>query len=313
MVPMSTIHDTKNFDLNLIRVFLAVAQFRSVTAAGEYLGVTQSSVSHALARLRTLCDDPLFINSGQGMLPTAVATNMLEPLTEALDIATRSFCSLDAFDPGTADRNFCLILSEIGELSYLPLLLKRFNKLAPNITLRILHLAMGDHYEALIKGYADLTIGTFAAEKTGFHTRHLFNQPYVCMLSSEHPKIRDRLSVDQYFEALHISVEPPGRGPGIIDLRLKAMGRARKVALRLPHFLAVPIILRQTDYIVTVPARTWRVLGSPSHIRCLPLPFDADLISARLVWHERSNADSGHTWLRENAYSVLTDPVFFNN
>lgn len=300
----------KNFDLNLIRVFLAVAQSRSVTAAGERLGLAQSSVSHALARLRVLCNDQLFVNTGQGMVPTAVAMNMLEPLAESLDIAMRAFRGQEAFDPGSAVRNFSLILSEIGELSYLPLLLEQFSLLAPNITLRVLHLAMGEHYEALLRGHADLTIGTFAADKPGFQEQHLFDQPYVCMLRSDHPTIRDSLSMEQYFDALHISVDPPGRGPGIIDIRLKAMGRARKVALRLPHFLAGPLILKRTDYIMTVPARTWRVLGGPSHIRCLPLPFEADLISARSVWHERSETDPGHVWLRETVHRVLTGPDF---
>lgn len=299
----------EHFDLNLIRVFLAVARCGSVTEAGRQLCLTQSSVSHALGRLRLLCKDRLFISTSKGMVPTAVATAMVAPLGEALALATRSLRGTSAFDPATDARNFDLILSEIGELSYLPRLVQHLSAHAPRITLRVLHVPMGEHYAALMQGQADLSIGTFAADKPDFHGDWLFEQPYVCMLRSDHPDIGDTLSIEQYFAASHIAVDPPGRGPGIIERRLQAMGRERHVFIRLPHFLAGPLLLQHSNCLMTVPRWTWRVLGCPPHIKCLPLPFEAEPITARTVWHERSRQDPAHQWLRLLVRELLQAPA----
>jgi len=298
----------ENFDLNLIRIFLAVARCGNVTEAGNQLGLTQSSVSHALGRLRAICNDKLFISTSKGMLPTATASAMIGPLTEALSLAVNTFRSVRAFDPANDARNFVLILSEMGELGYIPALLEYLNRHAPHITLNVLHLPSGDHYEALAHGTADIAIGTFPADKPDFHQERLFDQPYVCMLRANHASIHDSLSLEQYFDATHVVVDPPGRGPGVVEKALQAMGRERHIVIRLPHFLAGPSILRQSDYLMSVPAWTWRVLGSPEYIKCLPLPFDPGFITARSVWHERCHLDPGHQWFRAVVRELLYEP-----
>lgn len=299
---------SENFDLNLIRIFLAVARCGNVTEAGNQLGLTQSSVSHALGRMRTLCNDRLFVSTSKGMLPTAAAQAMVAPLAEALALATRTVQKASAFDPALDARNFTLILSEIGELTYVPPLIAYLGKHAPNITLNILPIPSGAHYEALAHGTADIAIGTYPADKPDFHEDPLFVQPYVCMLRADHPSIRGSLSLEQYLAATHVVVDPPGRGPGIVEQALEAMGCERKVVARLPHFLAGPLVLRQSDYLMTVPAWTWQVLGSPAHIRCLPLPFDPGVLTAKAVWHERCHQDPGHRWLRSVVHELLFDP-----
>ncbi|MBV7486489.1 LysR family transcriptional regulator [Bordetella sp. BOR01] len=298
----------ENFDLNLIRIFLTVARCRSVTEAGNQLGLTQSSVSHALGRLRGLCNDRLFISTSKGMLPTATASAMIAPLGEAIALAMNTFQSARAFDPSIDARNFVLILSEIGELSYIPQLLDYLSRHAPHVTLNVLHLASGDHYEALAHGVADIAIGTFPADKADFHEDRLFDQPYVCMLRADHSTIHASLSLKQYLEATHVVVDPPGRGPGVVEQALAAMGRERNIVIRLPHFLAGPAILRQSDYLMSVPAWTSRLLGSPAYIKCLPLPFDPGVITAKSVWHERCHIDPGHQWFRSVVRKLLCAP-----
>ena len=103
------------FDLNLLRVFSALMRERSTTLAGVRLGVSQSSVSHALRRLREQCADPLFVRTGEGMQPTAFALALAEPIDRAVELISGGLARTGAFDPATSDRRFELLLSDIGQ------------------------------------------------------------------------------------------------------------------------------------------------------------------------------------------------------
>jgi len=300
-----------NFDLNLIRIFLAVARSGNVTEAGNQLGLSQSSVSHALGRMRAICNDRLFVNTNKGMLPTAAATAMIGPLTEALSLATRTVHVARGFDPAHDARHFTLLLSEMGELSYLPPLVAHLARHAPHVTLNVLPVPVGEHYDALAHGAADLAIGMFPGSKPDFHEDQLFVYPraYVCMLRSNHRSIGDTLSMEQYLAATHVVVDLRGRDPNIVEQALAAMGCQRKVVARLPHFLAGPHILRQTDYLMAAPAWIWQILGSPPDIKCLPLPFDPGPLHGKTVWHERCHQDPGHQWLRSVVHELLFNPA----
>lgn len=287
-----------NFDLNLIRVFLAIARHRNVTEAGLELGLTQSSVSHSLNRLRDLCNDQLFVRTSDGMMPTAAATALIEPLEQALSTVRSSLRGTAVFNPLTDDRSFNLVLSDIGQLTYLPALLDHLKLHAPRTSVNVLHLPIDEHRAALINGVADLTIGHRPELQSGFHQAHLFDDPYVCMLRADHPQIKNTLSMKQYLDASHIVVEPPGRGPGLVEQALSRAKKKRRIVMRLPHFFAGPLILQRTDHLMTVPLRAQVMLQELSNVRFLPLPFEVELMHVKLLWHERMHHDAGHKWLR---------------
>ena len=286
------------FDLNLVRVFLAIAQHRNVTAAGMRLGLTQSTISHALMRMRRLCNDPLFVRTPEGMLPTQAASAMIEPLTQALAAMGASIQRASPFDPATETRCFSLLLSDIGQLIYLPLLTERLSHMAPGLEIRVLHLPMDAYRNALISGEADLAVGHLPSLQGGFHQHPLFDDPYVCMLRADHPQVGTAITQKQYLDASHITVEPPGRGPGLVDQALSRIRRKRHIVLTLPHFFAGPLILRRTDFLMTVPQRVRLALHNLDNIRFVPLPFRVKPLNVTLLWHERVHQDSGHRWLR---------------
>jgi len=287
------------FDLNLVRVFLAIARHRNVTAAGMQLGLTQSTISHSLMRMRRMCNDPLFVRTPEGMLPTQAANSMIEPLTQALAAIGASIQSASPFDPATDQRCFSVLLSDIGQLIYLPILIERLAQLAPGMELRVLHLPMDVYRTALIGGEADLAVGHLPSLQGGFHQHHLFDDPYVCMLRADHPHIGASINLKQYLDALHITVEPPGRGPGLVDQALSRIRKKRRIVLTLPHFFSGPLILRRTDFLMTVPQRVRQALHDLDNIRFVPLPFRAKPLNVTLLWHERLHHDSGHQWLRK--------------
>lgn len=294
-----------SFDLNLVRVLLAVAKHRNVTAASRELGLTQSSVSHSLKRLRALCNDPLFVRTSAGMMPTPAADAMIEPLGKALAAMVDSLAGSALFDPATTTRSFSLLLSDIGQQIYLPIIATHLAQVAPNLRLRVLHLRIDAYREALAAGEADFAIGHLPALMGGFRQISLFQDPYVCMLRADHPQIRDKITLAQYLEASHIVVEPPGRGPGLVEQALARVRKKRKVALILPHFFAGPPILRNSDYLMTAPNFARFALHDLQNIRTVPLPFRAKKLSVKLLWHERMHRDQGNQWLRSVIAELL--------
>lgn len=287
-----------NFDLNLIRVFLAVARYRNVTEASRQLHLTQSSVSHALARLRTVCKDPLFVRSSGGMVPTAAALAMVEPLEQALKSVRQTLHGATPFEAATSDRRFRLLMTDVGQLTYLPPLLEHLSAHAPHIGIEVLHLPMDAYQAAFTKGEADMAIGYLPTPYGGFHRRKLFEAEQVCMLRADHPHIRRTITLAQYLAATHIVVEPAGRGPGVVEKALSRARVQRKVAVRLPNIFAGPLIVRRTDHIMTVPAHTRFLQDELAGVEILPLPLEVDIMDIELLWHERMHHDPGNQWLR---------------
>src|ERR1700694_3333169 len=101
------------FDLNLLIVFDAVMQERSVTRAGSRIGLSQPAMSHALNRLRHILKDALSVRTPQGMVPTPRAETLAQPLRNALSEMQLAL-EPAAFDPAASDRRFAL---EIGRAS----------------------------------------------------------------------------------------------------------------------------------------------------------------------------------------------------
>jgi DNA-binding transcriptional LysR family regulator len=290
--------NVQDFDLNLIPVFLAIARHGNVTQAALELGLTQSTVSHSLARLRTVCNDQLFVRTGTGMLPTAAASAMIHPLEQALKAMHSSLLGVKGFEPGSAKRSFTLLLSDIGQLTHLPMLVDHLRSTAPGVTINVLQLPIGEYRNALAVGGADLAIGHLPNLQSGFHQIALFDDPYVCMLRADHPRIKNAISFEDYLESSHVVVEPSGRGPGLVEQALSRLKKTRSVVLRLPHFYAGPLILRRTDYLMTVPRFTQLALSDLVNIRFVPLPFKVEQMQVKVLWHERMHHDPGHQWLR---------------
>src|ERR1700722_1828184 len=124
-------------DLNLLRVFLAISDLRSLTAAGDRLGLTQPAVSHALRRLRTLFDDPLFVRTPTGMAPTDAAAHPYPPLAQAFGIINVAVQQLTKFDPATAERVFRVSMSDMSEFYFLPPILVMLEDTARGIRIEV--------------------------------------------------------------------------------------------------------------------------------------------------------------------------------
>jgi DNA-binding transcriptional LysR family regulator len=297
----------RDLDLNLLRVFDAILRLRSVTAAGEELGLTQAGVSNALARLRKLLGDPLFARTPRGMDPTRYAASIAEGVRQALGLIEATLAGRGAFDPATTERVFRLHMSDIGEMVFLPPLLERLHRTAPGVRIETRTTPQEAIETALAAGELDLAVGFLPALPAAVRNSRLFVDPYMCMMRAGHPRIGDKLTRRLFLEASHALVASIGAGHRVIEETLLAQGLAQRIALRVPHFMVVPMILERTDLVVTVPGQIARLFGKMGRFKSLRPPVKIPPADVRVHWHERFDGDAANRWLRELVVELYAD------
>jgi DNA-binding transcriptional LysR family regulator len=288
-----------DIDLNLLRAFDAIATEGSVTVAGERIGLSQPAMSNALARLRQLFDDPLFVRTPRGMRPTPFAQQLAQPVREALRLIQGALQQHAGFEPGSSGNTFRLSMSDIGEMVFLPGLLERVKRDAPGVKIEVVRSPIKDIHAALEAGELDLAIGFLPGLTTGMRQQSLFRETYVCMLRADHPVIGAKISAKQFREAAHVLVSYVGTGHQVIEETFIKEGLSERIAARVPDFLVVPMILERTELVVTVPSRVAAVFARTGNFKVLKLPVDMPSFEVRLHWHQRFNQDPANRWLRK--------------
>ena len=286
-----------DIDLNLLRAFDAILREGSVTLAGKRLGLSQPAMSNALARLRRLFSDPLFVRTPEGMNPTPVARRMAEPVRQALDLITVTLAQHAGFDPATSDRLFRMYMSDIGEMVFLPPLLERLKQSAPGVRVETMTLPEKEVREELDAGAIDLAVGYLPGLKTGILQKKLFRDRYVCMMRADHPTTGNSLTLAQFRAASHALVSS-GAGHPIVENMLVEQGIADRIVLRVPHFTVIPMILERTDLVVAVPANVAAVFAKTGRFKVLRLPLEIPGFVVSIHWHERFDQDPASRWLR---------------
>jgi DNA-binding transcriptional LysR family regulator len=288
-----------DLDLNLLRVLDAVLRERSVTVAAARLGLTQPAVSNALARLRAAFGDALFVRTPSGMAPTPFARDLDAPVRQALALIESALAHGGGFDPATSTRAFRFYMSDLGEISFLPALVEHARRLAPGVYLEALGLPLEAIDEGLAGGALDIAVGFLPGLAAPVRRRRLFSDPYVCLMRSDHPRIGARLTRKLFLEASHALVSSTGSGHRVIEEALERHGLTRRIALRVPHFTVVPMVLARTDLLLTLPSQVARVYEADGHFKSLPVPLPIPPAEVAVHWHERFERDPGNRWLRE--------------
>ncbi|MBP8218591.1 MULTISPECIES: LysR family transcriptional regulator [Aeromonas] len=241
-------------DLNLLAVFDMLMQERNVTRAAERLHLSQSTVSHALGRLRVALDDPLFVMSRREMMPTERAKALAGPVRQALAMLEQGLRQAKGFDPATARRIFRLATPGSVEHGLVPVLVDRLHRQAPHCRLEVCELADSNYERELEKGELDLVIGFAGANHLSprLWREEWFNNPLVCLspLGSELP---DVLTPVELVSRPHIHTSSWGHSQAMVELWLARFGVERELGVRLPSFMAVPPLMATGRYLVVVP------------------------------------------------------------
>lgn len=300
--------DNKRIDLNLLIVFDAVFRERNVGRAADALHLSQPAVSGALARLRDALQDPLFIRTRHGMVPTRRAVDLAPVVSNALS-SLRDAVNADVeFDPATEERTFTVLMSEIGQILFLPRVSEHIRNVAPNIRLVVTQTHPTSHLDSMENGEIDLAVGVWPHLRQGVEQQSLFRDGWMCVARADHPKIGMKLSLDDYLSLEHVTVASASGGDGIIAKLLWQQGkRSRRIALQVTDFLAPPLIVAKTDLIATAPTTLARFYSEAANLKMVEVPLELPAIDLRIYWHKRSESDPGCVWLRNTMSELLSD------
>jgi DNA-binding transcriptional LysR family regulator len=286
-------------DLNLVRVLDALLEHRSVTRAARQLGLSQSATSHALARLRSLLGDPLFIRHKHSFEPTTRAAALAAPLRRALADLERALLPPPPFDPTTAARRFTIATADYAQFVLLSELVKRLTSEAPHVDLWFRAFAEASPDRAAAED-ADVVIGPRlqASNGSAIVKRALFKERFVCILRAGHPALSKRWTPERFAALQHVLIAPGGQPGGLVDEALSRLNLERRVTVGVPHFLSAPYLVVDSDLVATVPERLARLVSRSLALEVREPPIPVPGFGVFLYWHRRFQDDPAHVWLR---------------
>jgi len=308
MLEMHSLHEYMfmmnwgGFDLNLLIVFDAVMQERSVTRAGSRIGLSQPAMSHALNRLRYMLKDELFVRTPEGMVPTPRAEMLADPLRNALSEMQLAL-EPAAFDPAASDRRFALAVNNYAAVVLAPPLVAAASAAAPAVRLDLRPSGTLDIIDRLDRSDLDLTVGSMASEGERFATAPLLEDPFVMVMRRGHPASRRKLSAAAFSALPHLEISSSGEDTGFIDRWLAEGGFVRRIALRAPYLSAAAILV-QSDMVATLSRRIAQEFVRSHPLQIREPPYDSPRVRTVMLWHRRLDRHPAHRWLRDVVLSV---------
>lgn len=292
--------DDRKLDLNLLHVVVALLEAGSVTQAAARLGLSQPSVSAALGRLRAHFDDPLFVRSADGMSPTPRGAELAIAARDILQQVDERMQPEVVFEPARRHRPFTFAMSDVGEIVFLPRLVRAVAAVSPETPVASVSLRPAQLAKAMEDGDVDLAVGYFPDLKSdAFFQQRLFLHRFVCLLRADHPVQGAQLSTGDFLALQHVVVQSEGRSQEIFESHLAAHGLTRRVAVYTPHFLSVRRLIASTDLVATVPHALGIEYGKPAFgLRSMEPPFPSPRIELRQHWHRKMHKDARNVWLR---------------
>jgi DNA-binding transcriptional LysR family regulator len=322
---MNTIHFNA-LDLNLLRVFDALIEERSVTRAGERLGLTQSAISHALNRLRYVLEDELFVRGPEGMRPTLRAAEIAPRLRQGL-LHLQLALTPGEFVPEHTSRRFTITCGEYVGAVLVPALVARLRAAAPNAEFSIRPSNMGVA-EALLAGRADLAIGSFRRIPEWFGCEPLFRETRVWVVRADHPATRQELTLERLAALPHLIISATGEDEqavagyvvdhglerlvmrsevGLLQGALAARGLSRIVTLTTPHFFSALAVVSQSDMAAPLPRRLAVAFAGMYRLRLLEPPYVSPPFEIMALWHREHGSEPAIRWLRNVLHDVAAE------
>jgi DNA-binding transcriptional LysR family regulator len=293
-----------HLDLNLLRVFFAIWDLRSLTAAGDRLGLTQPAVSHALRRLRDSFGDPLFVRVTNRMLPTDAAVRLHEPLDQAFELLNRTLQSSIAFDPKVTERTFRVAMSDIAEVYILPRLISELSRISPFIRVHVVPLFPESVVRSMRSGEIDLAIGALNVSDKELNSIDTFTDRYICLVRANHPIAKSKLTRQNFSKLRFFFARTTSSVYQLAEQWLADEDARPRIAAR-GHFTTAPEIVRHSDLAAIFPRRLALDLHRAKDFRLLDLPFELPEMEIRVHSHARFANDTGIKWMCQTSAAIL--------
>lgn len=299
--------DLSRTDLNLFMLFEAVIEERHVGRTADRLNLSPSAVSHGLGRLRRMMNDPLFLRTPKGVVPTARALELREPVADLLAGARRLLATAEPFDPATSRRSFTIGSPDGVSAVFLPRLLASLGRIAPGIDIRVRQTlpAAGDtlperawrpSFAELESRASDIAIIPSDEIPARFHAGLVYEEDFVVATRRGHG-LAPAPGLEEYCAADHLVVSMTGDAEGFVDSALAGLGRSRRIAVTVPNFMMAMAILADTDLVAALPRRLVEKHGRRFGLVGFEAPLALPSFRLKAVATKAAMMDQGVAWL----------------
>lgn len=296
---------SNQLDLRHLRIFVALFGARNVTRAAEMVGLSQSSVSVVLAQLREHYGDPLFVRTSGGMQPTPRAEQLAPLVRQAIHLLDQSLLPAAEFAPAEIARVFRLRMTDVGQKTLLPGLLARVLQIAPNVKIEVANLSHETAHQ-LEAGDADLAMGFTEEIRAGFYRQKLFDEGFACIVARNHPRIVERMTLNQLQQERHVKVLLSATAHSIVDKILARKGIDRVFAVTVPTFLGLGQVIATSELVAIVPLRLGAIFVEECAVKMVSVPVAFPSYAVNQYWHDRYHRDPGNAWLRSVVYEIAS-------
>lgn len=294
----------EHIDLNLLVVFEALMAERNVTRAGVRIGRSQPATSAALARLRVLMEDELFVRGVDGLQPTPRALSLAGPIMEALSFIRASLPPLNDFEPATSSASVTIGMTDFPASMLTPRIVAAIRTQAPNMTLKFrTFIGRNDAVALLDTGQVDITISVSPDPVARILSRPMFSETFACLMRHDHPAA-DHLDLQTFVTLPHLLVSPENESFGFVDAALSRLGLKRFIALTVPQQFIVPAIIATSDLIATIPRGAF--VDGTAPLRLLTPPIKLDPLPFVLCWHRRNDSHPVQEWARDTIAALMS-------
>jgi DNA-binding transcriptional LysR family regulator len=291
-------------DLNLLGPLVALLEERHVSRAAERQRMSQPAMSRALRELRAVFHDELLVRTAGAYQLTPRAERLQRELAETLP-RLESLFSTEPFDPRNAGHTFRLASTDFLLSVIAPPLLRQALEQSPGSTFRFDGWSDAVHLDAE-RGALDIVF-TFGAAPPPLRSEALFEDNVSCLLSAEHPLTKAaQPTLDAYLDCDHVIINLAEARQGAVDIRLGALGRARRAKVTVPYLALAATVVQGTNLVATLPNRFLDALTIPTPLSVIPAPAEIGPISFSMAWHPRLDNDPAQQWLRETIRSATS-------
>lgn len=295
----------RSVDLNLLVIFEALVQERSVTRASARLGITPSAVSHALKRLRTTFKDELLIRTAKGMEPTPQAVKLAGTFHAALEQIETMLDVERGFNPATARRTFHLAISDYMGEFLIPRLCMHLHNTAPDVSLSVQYLDEHRPSFDAMQGGLGVHFSINSRPTVPVRLERVLEDRLLVIMRRGHPAAKKSMTLENYLSLSHIKVT--GVGTSLIDETLASKGMMRRVMFKVPTWRGILEVIENTDLVAAAPAHWMKLSSFADRCVAFPMPVEGVTLAIDLSWHPRNDVDAGHQWFRQLVRDFFKD------
>lgn len=296
-------------DLNLLIYLDVLLREKNVTRAASRLNITQPAMSNGLKRLRTLFNDPILVRTSDGMVPTERARSLAPVIRKILLELEEALQGEEEFNEKNSQRVFRIMASDYAASTLFPSLLRKINKLAPNITIDFMTPSDVTFHD-VEAGRIDMAINRFDELPQSFHQKTIWRDSFSCLLSAENDIVSD-FNLSSYLASKHVWVSKTGFGVGVgmdpkdvqklgwVDEALARIGKKRDIKVFTRNYHVAMQLAYEDALVATLPTKAALLHKNDANYAILKPPFEIPDIELKMIWSPLLHHDASHIWFRQ--------------